>query len=172
MAALPTSVSSPPIRRRSCSICCPCRFPIVRVGLEAALPAHLWRLAEATVPVVCVETRHMKGALSAQLNKTDRHTDCEQSGNRQTEFWTVVRWWSKWPLTPPAVRLNVGVYEVHSTRAGDGYIEITDEDLDAIEVESTRTIHQFVPRDGPLFDRMFCDRARSSIAERRDEARS
>jgi DNA end-binding protein Ku len=37
---------------------------------------------------------------------------------------------------------------VKGYKAGDGYIEITDEDLEAIEVESTRTINvdQFVPR--------------------------
>jgi len=50
-------------------------FQIVRVGLEAGmLSQHIYgRLAEARIPVVCVETRHMKAALSAQLNKTDRH---------------------------------------------------------------------------------------------------
>lgn len=51
------------------------RFPIVRVGLEAGmLSQHIYgRLADAGVSVVCVETRHMKTALAAQLNKTDRH---------------------------------------------------------------------------------------------------
>lgn len=50
-------------------------FPIARVGLEAGmLSQHIYgRLAESNIPVVCVETRHMKAALSAQLNKTDRH---------------------------------------------------------------------------------------------------
>lgn len=50
-------------------------FPIVRVGLEAGmLSQHIYGwLAEANVPVICVETRHMKAALAAQLNKTDRH---------------------------------------------------------------------------------------------------
>lgn len=51
------------------------RYPVVRVGLEAGmLSQHIYgRLVEAGIPVVCVETRHMKAALAAQLNKTDRH---------------------------------------------------------------------------------------------------
>jgi transposase len=46
-----------------------------RIGLEAG-PLSQWRygaLAEAGLPVICVETRHMKAALSAQTNKTDRN---------------------------------------------------------------------------------------------------
>jgi transposase len=46
-----------------------------RVGLEAG-PLSQWLfsgLAEAGVPVICVETRHMKAALAAQVNKTDRN---------------------------------------------------------------------------------------------------
>jgi transposase len=48
---------------------------IVRIGLEAGmLSQHLYAgLAAAGLPVICIETRHMKAALSAQLNKTDRH---------------------------------------------------------------------------------------------------
>src|SRR6202050_3511724 len=47
---------------------------IERIGLEAgAFSQWLYgALAEADLPVVCVETRHMKAALSAQRNKTDR----------------------------------------------------------------------------------------------------
>src|SRR5436305_13564533 len=30
-------------------------------------------LAEAGLPVICVETRHMRAALKAQINKTDRN---------------------------------------------------------------------------------------------------
>src|SRR5881275_303351 len=47
---------------------------IERIGLEAG-PLSQWlysALAEARLPVICVETRHMKAALSAQINKSDR----------------------------------------------------------------------------------------------------
>ena len=30
-------------------------------------------LAEADLPVICVETRHMRAVLKAQINKTDRN---------------------------------------------------------------------------------------------------
>jgi transposase len=46
-----------------------------RVGLEAG-PLSQWlfnALASAGLPVICVETRHMKAALAAQINKTDRN---------------------------------------------------------------------------------------------------
>src|ERR1700730_18692453 len=48
---------------------------IERIGLEAgAFSQWLYgALAEADLPVVCVETRHIKAALSAQRNKTDRN---------------------------------------------------------------------------------------------------
>src|SRR3984893_8552565 len=44
-----------------------------RIGLEAG-PLSQWLfsgLAEAGLPVVCVETRHMQAGLKAQMNKTD-----------------------------------------------------------------------------------------------------
>jgi transposase len=46
-----------------------------RIGLEAgALSQWLFSgLAEAELPVVCVETRHMQAVLKAQINKTDRN---------------------------------------------------------------------------------------------------
>src|SRR6516164_1072890 len=46
-----------------------------RVGLEAGpLSQCLYSvLAEAGLPVICVETRHMRAMLKAQINKTDRN---------------------------------------------------------------------------------------------------
>src|SRR5215510_13928528 len=46
-----------------------------RIGLEAgALSQWLFSaLAEAGLPVICVETRHMKAVLQAQINKSDRN---------------------------------------------------------------------------------------------------
>jgi transposase len=46
-----------------------------RIGLEAG-PLSQWlfsALAEAELPVICVETRHMQAVLEAQINKTDRN---------------------------------------------------------------------------------------------------
>src|SRR3984893_188803 len=48
---------------------------VERIGLEAG-PLSQWlygAFAEAGLPVICVETRHMKAALSAQINKSDRN---------------------------------------------------------------------------------------------------
>ena len=50
-------------------------YPIKRIGLEAG-PLSQWlysALAEAGLPVICVETRHMRAVLKAQINKTDRN---------------------------------------------------------------------------------------------------
>src|SRR6187399_790770 len=50
-----------------------CHFK--RIGLEAG-PLSQWlfsALAEVSLPVICVETRHMRAALKAQINKTDRN---------------------------------------------------------------------------------------------------
>jgi transposase len=49
--------------------------PFKRIGLEAG-PLSQWlfsALAEAGLPVICVETRHMRAVLKAQINKTDRN---------------------------------------------------------------------------------------------------
>ena len=50
-------------------------YRLKRIGLEAG-PLSQWlfsALAEAGLPVVCVETRHMQAVLKAQINKTDRN---------------------------------------------------------------------------------------------------
>jgi transposase len=50
-------------------------YCLKRIGLEAG-PLSQWlcsALAEASLPVICVETRHMKAVLKAQINKTDRN---------------------------------------------------------------------------------------------------
>ena len=46
-----------------------------RIGLEAG-PLSEWLfsgVAEAGLPVICAETRHMQAVLKAQINKTDRN---------------------------------------------------------------------------------------------------
>jgi transposase len=46
-----------------------------RIGLEAG-PLSQWlfsAVAEMGLPVICVETRHMRAVLKAQINKTDRN---------------------------------------------------------------------------------------------------
>ena len=46
-----------------------------RIGLEAG-PLSQWlfsAFAEADLPVICVETRHMRAVLKAHINKTDRN---------------------------------------------------------------------------------------------------
>ena len=46
-----------------------------RIGLEAG-PLSQWlfsALGEANLPVICVETRHMRAVFKAQINKTDRN---------------------------------------------------------------------------------------------------
>src|ERR1700719_5042031 len=50
-------------------------FRFKRIGLEAG-PLSQWlfsAIAEAGLPVICVETRHMRAVLQAQINKTDRN---------------------------------------------------------------------------------------------------
>ena len=53
----------------------PLAYHFKRIGLEAG-PLSQWlfsALAEAGLPVICVETRHMRALLKAQINKTDRN---------------------------------------------------------------------------------------------------
>ncbi|MCA0851059.1 IS110 family transposase [Salipiger thiooxidans] len=48
---------------------------VERIGLEAG-PLSQWLfegLARAGLPVICIETRHAKAFLKAQVNKTDRN---------------------------------------------------------------------------------------------------
>src|SRR5437899_3616474 len=55
-----------------------------RIGLEAG-PLSQWlfsALAEAGLPVVCVETRHMQAVLKAQINKTDRNDASSRAARR------------------------------------------------------------------------------------------
>jgi transposase len=50
-------------------------YSFKRIGLEAG-PLSQWLysgLGEASLPVICVETRHMRAVLKAQINKTDRN---------------------------------------------------------------------------------------------------
>src|SRR4029078_10911758 len=50
-------------------------YRLKRIGLEAG-PLSQWlfsALAEAELPVICVETRHMRAVLKAQINKTGRN---------------------------------------------------------------------------------------------------
>src|SRR3974390_2931835 len=50
-------------------------YQFKRIGLEAG-PLSQWLysvLAEAGLPVICVETRHMRAVLKARTNKTDRN---------------------------------------------------------------------------------------------------
>ncbi len=50
-------------------------YQFKRIGLEAG-PLSQWlysALGEARLPAICVETRHMRAVLKAQINKTDRN---------------------------------------------------------------------------------------------------
>jgi transposase len=50
-------------------------YHLKRIGLEAGLLSQ-WlfsALAEASLPVICVETRYMRAVLKAQINKTHRN---------------------------------------------------------------------------------------------------
>jgi transposase len=62
-----------------------------RIGLEAG-PLSQWlfsALAEAGLPVICVETLHMRAVLRAQINKTDRRNGAGRLTMRPQ--WSVTR---------------------------------------------------------------------------------
>ena len=64
-----------------------------RIGLEAG-PLSQWlysALAEAELPAVCVETRHMQAVLKAQINKTDRNDARGIARIMQTGWFKEVR---------------------------------------------------------------------------------
>src|SRR6202795_3071071 len=57
------------------AVLCDPAWRLERVGLEAG-PLSQWLfsgLAEAGVPAICIETRHTKAFLRAQVNKSDRN---------------------------------------------------------------------------------------------------
>ena len=57
------------------AVLCDHAWRLERVGLEAG-PLSQWLfsgLAEAGVPAICIETRHAKAFLKAQVNKSDRN---------------------------------------------------------------------------------------------------
>ena len=71
---LPRGESSDPSRGSGCDTQ-RSRRQLERIGLEAG-PLSQWLfsgLAEAGLPVVCIETRHTKAFLKAQVNKSDRN---------------------------------------------------------------------------------------------------
>ena len=70
-----------------------------RIGLEAG-PLSQWlfsALAEAEVPVVCVETRHMQAVLKAQINKTDRAASMPWTWNM---FLAISSLYMHWTVKP------------------------------------------------------------------------
>src|SRR5437660_10528218 len=57
------------------TVLCDPAWQLERAGLEAG-PLSQWLfsgLAEAGVPAICIETRHAKAFLKAQVNKSDRN---------------------------------------------------------------------------------------------------
>ena len=66
-----------------------------RIGLEAG-PLSQWLfsgLAEAGLPVICVETRHMRAVLKADIKKFPSIHFC----SKKFKTWAAFRWASQWP---------------------------------------------------------------------------
>ncbi len=72
-----------------------------RIGLEAG-PLSQWlfsALADTGLPVICVETRHMRAVLKAQINKTDRNDareDLKEANASKTEILNKPGTFSRW----------------------------------------------------------------------------
>src|SRR3712207_5176504 len=83
-------------------------WQLVRVGLEAG-PLSQWlfsELVQAGLPVICIETRHAKAFLKAQVNKSDRY--------RQVGGWSAcgigsgrVGRWDDDSCSPPLCRASL-----------------------------------------------------------------
>ena len=64
-----------------------------RIGLEAG-PLSQWlfsALGEAGLPVICVETRHMRAVLQAQINKSDRNDARGIAQKMRVGLWCMSR---------------------------------------------------------------------------------
>ena len=78
LAAIPAGESPPEVASEPAALLNVLGNPTYRfkrIGLEAG-PLSQWLfsgLAEESLPVICVETRHMQAVLKAQINKTDRN---------------------------------------------------------------------------------------------------
>lgn len=91
--------------------------PYKRVGLEAG-PLSQWLysgLASAGFPVICVETRHMKAALSAQINKTDRN---DARGIAQMMRVGLYKHWQSWRPGPDILSKGQSMF---AAVTGDSY---------------------------------------------------
>jgi len=68
-------------------------YHLKRIGLEAR-PLSQWlfsALGEAGLPVICVETRHMRAVLQAQINKSDRNDARGIAQKMRVGLWCMSR---------------------------------------------------------------------------------